>query len=71
MTAPPATVALVTFDTETRLVHVTFAENDFVGDLDAAIEAFTTFAHLVTNRDTIRATHDLIYKLRLMQAALN
>ncbi len=62
--------ALVTFDTETRLVHVQFANNDFVGDVDTAIEAFTKFATLVTNRDTIQATHDLIWKLKLMRKAL-
>ena len=57
----------VTFDPDTELVHVEVANNDYTGSVADAIESFTTFVGLITNRDTIRAVNDLLSELKQLR----
>ena len=52
------------YENEDGTITVEVGETTYTGTVADAITAFTTFAQLVTNRDTIAATHDLLTKLR-------
>jgi len=56
--------AKVIYDPATGIVQVQVEDSTYTGSVPDAIEAFSRFAELVTNRETIEATHNLLAELR-------